>query len=416
MKDQFFTCRAEKLALSDGSMLASVIDNTSLKGKKFFVPRAAPGDILLCKEIISESPKNRFRSRAQIVEVIEKSAQRCVHACTYYDKCGGCTLQHINYDAQIELKIELLKDKLQYLLHENVPEIKVNISKPYEYRNRVQFHKVVHSVQLGGKKRLRKLVPASTTKQSVCGFMTRHGNDIIPVNDCPVCDPVIRGALQSSENILTAPLDNDRWTVYGKDGILLSENGSLSGQYTFCGKQVKITAAGFFQCNGQLLEALIPEILLYAKNADPDLCCGDFYCGVGTFAVFLQDYFNSLVLFDQNKIAMNIARENLKTKTKASHIEFCATDDTSWAKSRKSTKQFGFVVVDPSREGLSSVMCNWICESKPKIVCYVSCNPAALERDAKYLLNASYKLESLSFYDFYPQTAHIESLAVFKCR
>jgi 23S rRNA (uracil1939-C5)-methyltransferase len=174
-------------------------------------------------------------------------------------------------------------------------------------------------------------------------------------------------------------------------------------------------AGVFFQSNGTLLELLIDDILTIAKDADKKLAAADFYSGVGTFAAFLQDDFQRIDLLESNKAALYLARENIKSKDAG----FFGQNDTVWARNsgRYVKKPYGLVIADPGRQGISQAMLRFL-SANCEILCYVSCNPNALARDAALLLNqdgsAGLNLVSLSFYDFYPQTKHIESLAVFR--
>jgi 23S rRNA (uracil1939-C5)-methyltransferase len=203
--------------------------------------------------------------------------------------------------------------------------------------------------------------------------------------------------------------------VYGRDSTLLVE-----GRDSSCGltrvhqKDIRIDAGTFFQSNGALLELLIDELLSIAGTADRQLPAADLYCGVGTFAVYLQAIFERIDLLETNKSALNLARMNVPL----TGARFFCQRDTVWAMNAgKAVREpYGFAVVDPSRQGLSGAMCRFL-RDNCEILCYVSCNPNALARDAAILLDpqcpGGLSLESLTFYDFYPQTRHIESLAVF---
>jgi 23S rRNA (uracil1939-C5)-methyltransferase len=172
----------------------------------------------------------------------------------------------------------------------------------------------------------------------------------------------------------------------------------------------------FFQSNGTALEILIPELLETAKEADPSLPMADIYCGVGTFAVFLERYFPRIDLVEENRQALNLARENMS----GGNCRFYPLKADQWVKTRgeagrkTGTGSYGFIVVDPPRQGLSASLRQWLIREGPPVLAYVSCDPATLARDSRELCLGGYGLEKLSFHDFYPQTAHIETLAVFK--
>jgi 23S rRNA (uracil1939-C5)-methyltransferase len=120
--------------------------------------------------------------------------------------------------------------------------------------------------------------------------------------------------------------------------------------------------------------------------------------------------FAKTVLGEENKKAVSIARENLK----GTDAEFFALRDTEWAKNIFRRKPaFGFAIVDPPRAGLAPALASSLAQDGPPLLAYVSCDASALARDSK-ILGISYKLKKLMLFDFYPQTSHIESLAVFE--
>jgi 23S rRNA (uracil1939-C5)-methyltransferase len=170
-------------------------------------------------------------------------------------------------------------------------------------------------------------------------------------------------------------------------------------------------AGVFFQSNALMLEALIQDLLAVSAGLDTSLNVADIYCGVGTFAAFLP--FPRMDLVEQNKIAISLARENTRNKVTLGQPSFryFAQSVDEWA--RASAFDYGFVVLDPPRQGLSPLLRKRLTRAALPLLAYVSCNPATLARDAKELLASGYWLRSLTLYDFYPQTPHIESLAVF---
>jgi 23S rRNA (uracil1939-C5)-methyltransferase len=170
-------------------------------------------------------------------------------------------------------------------------------------------------------------------------------------------------------------------------------------------------AGVFFQSNGVMLEALVNDLKNLVSGADKSLPMADIYCGVGTFAAFLGDGFPSIDLLEENKAAIALARENIPGREN----RFYAFSDDAWVKSRAAKGPWAFMAADPPREGLSSLMRQFLAEKGPPLLAYVSCDPATLARDAKELCASGYEIKELDLYDFYPQTAHIESLAVF-CR
>jgi 23S rRNA (uracil1939-C5)-methyltransferase len=137
----------------------------------------------------------------------------------------------------------------------------------------------------------------------------------------------------------------------------------------------------------------------------------DLYCGVGTFSLFLKDYFEEIDLVEQNKDALALAVSNVGQSKDGKIHNFFAESCENFTKSG----DFGlydFAVCDPPRAGLAQSVRTALLERPPRVLAYVSCDPVTLARDAKALCGG-YTLESISLHDFYPQTSHIETLAVF---
>lgn len=340
--------------------------------------------------------------------------------CRYYGRCGGCPLQGVDYAEQLARKREFLR---QAFLHTEgagpVPDIEAVPSSPFEYRNRVQFHRLSPAIaSAGARTRARTLKPGGASEPRF-GFMSRAGRDgeegrapeIVPVRDCLIADPAIRRALQA--DAIRPPVHKDRFSVYGRDGALFVE-GDGGGAVSIAGRTLRMDAGVFFQSNGVMLEALLDGILRIAATADRAGRAADLYCGVGTFAAFLQDRFRAIDLLEADRDAIALARLNVK----ADGARFFAQDDRRFAlnAARNKAGPYVFAVADPGRQGMDEAMCRFLASGGCGLLCYVSCNPSALARDAALLRASGLALEALSFYDFYPQTRHVESLAVFRRR
>jgi 23S rRNA (uracil1939-C5)-methyltransferase len=370
-----------------------------LEGKPVFVEGGAPCETVCCR-IVQE---HNTWARAELLEVVEPSCARINSVCAFYGKCGGCNLQHIDYETQLAAKADILKDSLVRIGGLQPPELVIFPSPPWEYRNRMQFHC------------LRQRAKSALTKQY--GLKGRSGGEIIEINDCPVAAEGIRKLLKTEkgtggkENEITLPVEKDRFTVFCKDEILLSEGGLQKGSIKLLEKEILLDAGVFFQSNCFMLEKLIAQLRVTAKSADQNLPMADLYCGVGTFAFYLKDMFPKIILAEENKTAVSLARENLR----GAQAEFFAVRDTDWSSVLFRRKDsFGFAVVDPPRAGLAPKLAAALAREGPPVLVYISCDAASLARDCKILINGGYALKTLNFFDFYPQTAHIESMAVFE--
>jgi 23S rRNA (uracil1939-C5)-methyltransferase len=380
-------------------------------GKLVFIEGGAPDETICCR--ITE--ERGSWARAELLEIIEASPSRTSACCVYYGMCGGCNLQHIEYSAQIAAKTAILKESFIKTGGFCSPEPEIFISPPLEYRNRMQFHCVRQSAadkhDKPHKHGASSAIDGHGKKNINFGLKCRGSEKIKTVTNCPVADSGIQAFLQGKRETIRLPPGKDRFNVYSRNGLFLNEGGVERGTTKLLGKDFFLDARVFFQSNGAMLEKLILQLREIAEAADRSLPMADLYSGVGTFAVFLAGMFPKITLVEENKQALTIARENLK----GMNAEFFACRDTDWLKRNSRRKPaYGFTVVDPPRPGLSQPLSHWLAKDGPALLVYVSCDPVTLARDSKILISGGYELIKLSLYDFYPQTAHIETLAVFK--
>jgi 23S rRNA (uracil1939-C5)-methyltransferase len=353
-------------------------------GRPVFIGHSSPGDKLRVR-IVRES---RDWAEAETLEILEASPLRAEPACPCYGICGGCSLQHLAYNSQIEAKKSILKESFARIgAMPAAPEPAAFPSPPWEYRNRMRFHRLPNA--------------------RGAGLMARKAGEIVPLSDCPVADRGIRELLNSG--LVSPPPGKDCFTLYSRETLLLREGGQSRGRVKLRGEGILLDAALFFQSNASMLERLIGDLLALAGEADRSRPLADIYCGVGTFAFFLKGYFPRIDLVEENRAALALARENIGEQGNA----YFAVKDEQWARGR-GRGSYGLIVADPPRQGLSPAMRAWLAGADSPVLAYVSCDSATLARDSRELLAGGWSLEELRLYDFYPQTAHIESLAVFR--
>jgi 23S rRNA (uracil1939-C5)-methyltransferase len=394
MADTLHRARIEKIA-AGGAGLARV------EGKTVFIDGSAPGETVLCR--ITE--EHHSWVQAELLEIIEPSPDRVQPACPLWGKCGGCNMQHLSYSAQLAAKTAILQEAFTRIGGFCPPQPQVFPSPPWEYRNRMQFHAM----------RQRNKEKSDT----VWGLKARKKDEIIPVSDCPIADPGIRTLLQGENSKMQAqllPPEKDRFTVYARNGLLLSEGGTARGKTQVLDRELTLDAGVFFQSNGAMLEKLIVDLREIAADqtaADHTLPMAALYCGVGTFAAFLGESFPHIDLVEENKTALALARENLMRHKSTA---FYAQRSEHWAKNGPAngpSRRYGFITADPPRQGFDPILARCLAADGPPLLAYISCEPSTLARDSAILLEGGYELRELRLYDFYPQTAHIESLATF---
>jgi 23S rRNA (uracil1939-C5)-methyltransferase len=384
---ELFSAPVERIAAGGAGVL-------SLRGKRIFMDLAAPGDTVAGRILLEKSGW----AQAGLVAVESPSPARVTPRCPLFGTCGGCSLQHLDYEAQAGEKALILRDAFARLGGIVLPaELPFARSAPWEYRNRVQLHR--------------------DSRGGAPGFKARRSGAVVPVSDCPVADPGIRSALREGSILPPDPPDpaSDRFTVYARGATLLGE-GSIRGTIRrrgtvlLRGRELRMDAGLFFQSNADMQEKLIDDLLDIAASADTGRPMADLYCGVGAFAAFLGGLFPRADLVEENGAAIALAREN--TRDFATEL-FAQTTDR-WAASRAMDGSHGFMVADPPRQGLSPALRQALAQRGPPVFACVSCDSATLARDSRHLVAGGYRLEQIKGYDFYPQTSHIETLAIFR--
>ena len=377
---EIFTAPVERLASGGAGVL-------HYQGQTIFMDHAAPGDTVVGR--VRENHGNW--ARAELVEITEASPSRVAPACPAYGRCGGCSLQHLAYEAQAREKSAILRENLARIGGiTDPPEIAAHSSPAFEYRNRLQFHRI--RGQGAG-------APA-------LGLKGRGAGEAVPLEDCPIADPAIRRALR--DRTLIPPPDKERFTVYAQGETFLWEGGVSRGRARILGRELLMDAGVFFQSNALMLEKVIRRVRDLGENAGGFQSFADVYCGVGTFAAFLGDLCSRVDMVEQNKAALVLAHENVRGT-----IRRVALPVETWLRGTPRLS-YDFMVVDPPRQGLSPYTRRRLSQDGPPLLAYLSCDPAGLARDTRELIGGGYTLSSLDFYDFYPQTGHIESLAVFQ--
>ena len=402
-KGEIITARVERIA-SGGAGIARP------EGKSVFVELTAPGD-LACFRIRRE---HKTWAEAELLEIKEASPFRVAARCPLYGRCGGCSLQHMSYEAQLDAKTAILKDAFTRIAGFSPPEIRLRPSQPFEYRNRVQFHKIEEfncpskDICALGSSGIKSFHCSKHWFKTSLGFMERKSSRLAALDDCPVADAGIRAALKERG---IQPPDKKRFTVYSHGKTFLVEGGNERGYVSILGRELALDARVFFQSNAVMLELLVADLVEAAQAADRNLPLADIYCGVGTFAAFLGAGFSGVDMLEENESALALARENVRGK----NLNFYAAKDSAWIKiaEARQKKSWGFMVLDPPREGLSGPFAKWLAANGGELAAYVSCDPATLARDSRILAEGGYTLKELTLYDFYQQTAHIESLALF---
>ncbi len=379
-------------------------------GKAAFVPFALPGEEV---RIRLEEEKRGF-ARGRLLEVLNPAPERIQPRCPHFGQCGGCHYQHLPYERQLQAKTEILRDQLQRLGKLNNPPVQpiVPSPSPWNYRNHVQFH-------LGGG-----------------GQLSYVGLDqtLLPITECHLPDEALNalwpqldiGDIPGLDRISLRLGTNDDWmvvlesrdpepveleldlpvsVVYCGPGSALVLAGDDHIVIEIMGRPFRVSAPSFFQVNTLMAETMVVHLL---ENLDfkPYDTLVDAYCGVGLFSAFLAPKVARLIGIESAPSACEDFVFNLNEFENVELYE-APVEDALPALGLKP----GILVADPPRAGLGHSTLEAVRSLKPGVIAYISCDPATLGRDARYLTEMGYHLRQITPFDLFPQTYHIESLS-----
>ncbi len=376
-------------------------------GRVCFVAGALPGE--LCKVLLTLQKKDFTRGR--VLEVLEASSDRVKPKCPLYGRCGGCSLQHLDSMKQAEYLAQVERENFKRLAHAELPEnFKVHTGSPWNYRNRARV--VFCGNRDGG---------------SSFGFREQESNHAIPLNNCPVLTKGLNDFLKGPAKNLRARelniFDNGNGQVsYYYEGMSAAEfQKNAVSVVEIGGKKIESDASVFFQSNLGLLPELVDSV---RKAVDDGIASGeasnewliDLFSGVGFFAALLQDKFKRVTTVERDEGCLKHAKVNLSVTT-AVHSETAALIENVSAPAEDWLCENvvdipATLIVDPPRTGLPKTALEAIAKSSVKKMIYVSCDPVTLARDFAKLAEFGFTMKSAEAFAFYPQTPHMEMLAI----
>ncbi len=357
-----------------------------------FVALAAKGDRLLIK-IIQTKGKTAF---AEIVEILEPSPDRTEPRCPYFGRCGGCNFQQLNYAAQLEAKVAIVRDCLTRIGKINYEKDIPIIGSPrdYEYRSRAQWH--------------------LDTRKKKFGYFQRKSHEIIDVEVCPILTPELENTLKNlrgeiawesfwSEIVeIEAANAGEEVSVYSPEIIEPTDEIAFTAK----GEKYFYDATSFFQGNPFLIEPLIETAL---KDAAGETAL-DLYCGVGLFTLPLARNFQNVTGVEGYEKAIDFAEKNI-ADARLSNVKFFRENVAGFLRENtENLKNLDFVLLDPPRAGTEKETIENLIKLQPKEISYVSCEPSTLARDLRILCENNYRIEQITALDLFPQTHHVETV------
>jgi len=335
-----------------------------LNGKACFVQGALPGETVSVRVVRSKSS----HMEAVISEIHERSKERVDPPCPYYEKCGGCQWQHLNYEAQLQWKQKILEETLQKIGKVVSPKVLPTLSSPQEFgwRSRVN----IHSDGFGK-----------------VGFFEPNSHRVVDVERCLVASEVVNQQLLQIRDSLK----------HIKKDLELRDDG----------------ASGFAQVNSLQNEKLKELVLKWAQALPHDFIL-ELFCGNGNFSRELLKISKKFVGVDSAPEGIQKANDDLlsfRRKPESSVFFHCA-DAAKFFVSYESKTPMDLLLLDPPRDGCGRVV-EGVLKHRPKNILYISCNPATLARDIKFLKEfAGYQFVQSQPMDMFPHSYHIESLTL----
>ena len=453
----------------DGAGVGKTFDAcSSVEGEKggftWFVKDTVPGDRILA----AATKVKKNYGFARLVRVLESSPDRTEPGCENARACGGCQLQQIRYEAQLTFKTGRVLSALTRIGGFPAPgegnggqqagyvfEPIIGMPDPWRYRNKAQYPV---SRDKGGR--------------IIAGFYAGHTHSVIPCSDCrigsekdkavlkavtgwmerckvaPYDETTLRGSVRhvlirtsrttgevmaclvinaddiphkrelqdalESAGVTTASLSvnkKDTNVILGDKTVCLYGDGYITD--SIGGISFHISPQSFFQVNPEQVEKLYGKALEYAGLTGSETVW-DLYCGVGTISLFMAGHAKKVYGVEIVPKAIEDARENA-LRNGLSNTEFFTGKAEevvpAWMEQQTQNEDIrhpDVICVDPPRKGCDEKCLETILKAAPERIVYVSCDPATLARDLKYLCAGGYQLEKVCPVDMFPQTVHVE--------
>ncbi|MGA7157552.1 MAG: 23S rRNA (uracil(1939)-C(5))-methyltransferase RlmD [Acidobacteriaceae bacterium] len=425
------------------------------RGTPVLVPFTLPG------ETVEVSPPNAS-NEAELLCVITPSPERVGAPCPHFGTCGGCHYQMANYPEQVRLKQSIFAEIVRSAGIDSPPEPTVHSAEPWGYRNRIRLR--VARTSLHGDE--------EQTEGTLRLGYNRHGTtEFLPVTTCLIAAPVL---WSTAKSILAAAAEDkdaaywlnaaaevelfcdhtmkrvqvtlfcaprtkpifgslDRMAIAlqayapqgviitataaaafdprtGPTGRLIAEAGAPGLNYRVLDETYWITRGGFFQVNRFLLDTLVQLVCDDQDGPRSGDLAWDLFAGVGLFSRVLARSFTRVTSVEANPTAVSDLRTTLPKRNPESFVyESTTLDFLRFAILQRDRPDL--VVLDPPRAGVGTEACELLARIAPPVLVYVSCDPTTLARDL-VVLQAHYIVRRLHLVDLFPQTFHLETVAI----
>jgi 23S rRNA (uracil1939-C5)-methyltransferase len=394
------------------------------EGKVVFIPFTIPGERI--RYAITKDKKHY--AEGALTEVLDPSPERITPACPYFTKCGGCQLQHIDYQAQVRYK----KAAIEQALRTVYPDASIQMSPsrtPWGYRRRI--HLTLHPTQNG----------------FITGYIGQDNRSLVQVDQCPIFtspdDPVIKitaeiaARLQAtrtnSGKALLVKTGTEKYLLHFhfkelpknakeilskslKDPISAIELSAPRSHLSYGknqlsmsieGLQVSYSSDAFVQNHPDESALIYQEVVHLIKKISPEKML-DLYSGIGVSSLLAAPFCKEIDSVELNRHAVKIAKENASANQRGNICFHEGKVEEALTKLLK--KNQTLALCNPPREGMDKAACHLIAASTVQDLLYISCHPATLARDLKIFKESGFIYEEGKGFDMFPQTGHVETL------
>lgn len=427
-----------------------------LDGYTFFIPGALPGERIRAKAV---KLKKQY-GYARLMELIVPSENRVEPPCLVYKRCGGCTLQHTTYEAQLMFKQRLVEESLRRIGKiEGVPvHPTLGMTDPWRYRNKSQIpigeaeggliggfyalrtHEIIDMdkclIQHESSDWIIKKVKEIGKKYGLTAYnetehkgLLRHvvikvgfatgeimvvlvtNGEKIPHEQALVGELIeaVPGIKSIVQNVNTKRTN----VIFGEKTRVLWGEPYI---YDFIGPiQFAISARSFYQVNPVQTERLYSKALEYAQLTGRERVI-DAYCGIGTISLFLAQKAKHVYGVEIVPDAIEDAKRNAALNG-IENVTFAVGEaETVIPRWYEEGIKADVIVVDPPRKGCDESLLQTMIDMKPERIVYVSCNPSTLARDLRILEDGGYRTVEVQPVDMFPHTTHIECVVLMSMR
>ena len=361
--------------------------------KVIFVRYVIPGETVR----VNIYKETKDYAMGEPLEIIEASPDRIVPFCPHFGMCGGCDYQMISYETQVEVKKQQVLETFKRLGKIDTEFTGVIRSpNPFYYRNTETF----------------KVNP----NKKLIGFFRKDTKFIVDIDECRLAMKPINTALQDVREGMVFPPHNFKVRATNTDDVTVNwvktekyQDRHVTETIEAAGKKInfKISKDSFFQVNNSMVPLWLEKIISFL-DADGHERIFDLYCGIGLITLFAGHFAKETLGVEIAKSSVEDAIFNMKSNDIQANIQFIQ------APVEEKLPELGYadvMIIDPPRKGMEKAGLDVLLKMEPKKIIYSSCKPATMARDIQ-MLQEKYDLKEFVLVDMFPQTHHVELLAL----